>query len=264
MAFARLNGVVLHYEVSGDKELPPLIFSNSLGTDFRIWNAVVERLAGRFRLVRYDKRGHGLSEATPPPYALTTHVADLTALIDHLGIENTAIVGLSVGGLIAQGLAALHPERIAALVLSNTAHKIGNEAGWNERIAAVNAGGLGAIADIVMQRWFTPAYRRPDNADFVGYLAMFTRTPVDGYVGTCASVRDADLTESTRALKVPTLCVSGDQDGTTPPDIVRSMAELIRNSEFRVIADAGHIPCIEQPGALADLIGAFLRNARYS
>ena len=263
MAFARLNGVVLHYEVSGAKELPPLIFSNSLGTDFRIWDAVVERLAGRFRLVRYDKRGHGLSEATPPPYALTTHVADLTALVDHLGIEKAAIVGLSVGGLIAQGLAALHPERIAALVLSNTAHKIGNEAGWNERIAAVNAGGLGAIADIVMQRWFTPAYRRPDNADFVGYLAMFTRTPVDGYVGTCASVRDADLTESTRALKVPTLCISGDQDGTTPPDIVRSMAELIRNSEFRVIADAGHIPCIEQPGAVADLIGAFLRNARY-
>ena len=263
MAFARLNGVVLHYEVNGAKELPPLIFSNSLGTDFRIWDAVAERLAGRFRLVRYDKRGHGLSEATPPPYALTTHVADLTALVDHLGIEKTAIVGLSVGGLIAQGLAALHPERIAALVLSNTAHKIGNEASWNERIAAVNAGGLGAIADIVMQRWFTPAYRRPDNADFVGYLAMFTRTPVDGYVGTCASVRDADLTESTRALKVPTLCISGDQDGTTPPDIVRSMAELIRNSEFRVIADAGHIPCIEQPEAVADLIGAFLRNVHY-
>ena len=125
-------------------------------------------------------------------------------------------------------------------MLSNTAHKIGTEASWNERIAAVNAGGSPSIADIVMQRWFTPAYRRPDNADFVGYLAMFTRTPVDGYVGTCASVRDADLTESTRALKVPTLCIGGDQDGTTPPDLVRSMADLIRNSEFRIIADAGH------------------------
>ena len=114
-----------------------------------------------------------------------------------------------------------------------------------------------------MQRWFTPAYRRPDNADFVGYRAMFTRTPVDGYVGTCASVRDADLTESTRALKLPTLCIVGDQDGTTPPDLVRSMADLIRNSEFRIIPDAGHIPCIEQPDAVAGLIGTFLRNARY-
>ena len=111
------------------------------------------------------------------------------------------MVGLSVGGLIAQGLAALHPERIAALVLSNTAHKIGTEASWNERIATVEAGGVAAVADIVMQRWFTPTYRRPDNADFIGYRTMFVRTPVDGYVGTCASVRDADLTESTRALK---------------------------------------------------------------
>jgi len=263
MAFARLNGIVLHYEVSGAKELPALVFSNSLGTDFRIWDAVVETLGGRFRFVRYDKRGHGLSEATPPPYALTDHVADLTALLNHLAIEKTAVVGLSVGGLIAQGLAALHPERIAALVLSNTAHKIGTEASWNERIAAVNANGVAAIADIVMARWFTPAYRRPDNADFVGYRAMFTRTPVDGYVGTCASVRDADLTESTRALKMPVLCIGGDQDGTTPPDIVRSMADLIRNAEFRIVADAGHIPCIEQPAAVAGLIGTFLGGLRY-
>ena len=174
------------------------------------------------------------------------------------------MVGLSVGGLIAQGLAALHPERVAALVLSNTAHKIGTEASWNERIDdGRRASGLAAIADSVMQRWFTPAYRRPDNADFAGYLAMFTRTPVDGYVGTCASVRDADLTESTRALKMPTLCIVGDQDGSTPPDLVRSMADLIRNSEFRIIPDAGHIPCVEQPDAVAGLIGRFLRNVRY-
>jgi 3-oxoadipate enol-lactonase len=263
MAFARLNGVVLHYDPGGNTERPPLVFSNSLGTDFRIWDAVAERLSGRYRIVRYDKRGHGLSEAPPPPYALTDHVGDLVALLDHLGIEKTVVVGLSVGGLIAQGLAALHPERIAALVLSNTAHQIGTEAIWNERMAAVNAGGLAAIADIVMQRWFTPTYRRPDNADFVGYLAMFMRSPVDGYVGTCAAVRDADLTESTRALKMPALCIAGDQDGSTPPELVRSMADLIRNSEFRIIPDAGHIPCVEQPAAVADLIGTFLHNAHY-
>ena len=264
MGFARLNGVVLHYDSGGAAGRPPLVFSNSLGTDFRIWDAVAERLAGRYRIVRYDKRGHGLSEATAPPYALTDHVGDLVALLDHLGIEKTAVVGLSVGGLIAQGLAALHPERVAALVLSNTAHRIGTDASWNERIATVEAGGVAAVADIVMQRWFTPAYRRPENADFIGYLAMFTRTPVDGYVGTCASVRDADLTESTRALKMPTLCIGGDQDGTTPPDLVRSLADLIRNSEFRIIPDAGHIPCVEQPAAVAALIGTFLGNARYS
>ena len=168
------------------------------------------------------------------------------------------MVGLSVGGLIAQGLAALHPERIAALVLSNTAHKSAPKRAGTNASRRSSAGGVAAVADTVMQRWFTPAYRRPDNADFVGYRAMFTRTPVDGYVGTCASVRDADLTELTRALKVPTLCIGGDQDGTTPPDIVRSMADLIRNSEFRIIPDAGHIPCVEQPDAVAGLIGTFL------
>jgi 3-oxoadipate enol-lactonase len=263
MAFARLNDVVLHHDSGGSANRPPLVLSNSLGTDFRIWDAVAEQLSSRYRIVRYDKRGHGLSEAPPPPYTLTDHVADLIALMDHLGIEKTAVVGLSVGGLIAQGLAALHPERVAALVLSNTAHRIGTDAIWNERIATVKAGGIAAIADVVLQRWFTPAYRRPDNADFVGYRAMLVRTPVDGYVGTCAAVRDADLTESTRALKMPTLCIGGDQDGTTPPDVVRSMADLIRNSEFRIIPDAGHIPCIEQPAAVAGLIGTFLGNARY-
>ena len=143
--------------------------------------------------------------------------------------------------MIAQGLAALHPERVAALVLSDTAHKIGTEASWNERIDAVTADGIAAIADTIMQRWFTPAYRQADNPDFAGYTAMLTRTPVDGYVGTCAALRDADLTESTRALKMPALCIVGDQDGATPPDLVRSMADLIRNSEFRIIPDAGHI-----------------------
>ena len=185
------------------------------------------------------------------------------ALLDHLGIARSVIVGLSVGGVIAQGLAALHPERVAALVLSDTAHKIGTEASWNERIDAVTRDGIASIADTIMQRWFTSAYRRPDNPDFVGYTAMLTRTPVDGYAGTCAALRDADLTESTRALKMPALCIVGDQDGATPPDLVRSMANLIRNSEFRIIPDAGHLPCIEQPDAVASLIGTFLRSARY-
>jgi 3-oxoadipate enol-lactonase len=263
MAFARVNGIVLHYEASGAKQLPPLVFVNSLGTDLRIWNAVAERLADRYRIIRYDKRGHGLSEAPPPPYPLTDHVADLVGLFDHLEVDRTAVVGLSVGGLIAQGLAALHPERVAALVLSNTAHKIGTRESWDDRIDTVARKGLGAITEIVMQRWFTAAFRRPDNADYIGHLAMFKRTPVDGYVGTCASVRDADLTESTRALALPTLCIAGDQDGSTPPELVRSMAKLIRNAEFRIIADAGHIPCVEQPDAVAGLIGGFLRNAHY-
>lgn len=263
MPFARVNGVVLHHETRGRPDRPALVFSNSLGTDFRIWNAVVDRLQDRFHIILYDKRGHGLSEATPPPYALADHVSDITALLDHLGIARAAVVGLSVGGMIAQGFAAIHPHRVAALVLSNTAPKIGTEAMWNERIAAVTERGIAAIADAVLERWFTPAFRSPDNPDYVGYRAMLTRTPVEGYAGTCAAVRDADLTEPTRALKLPVLCIGGDHDGSTPPDLVRSMANMIHNAEFRIIENTGHVPCIERPDAVADLIGIFLKDAQY-
>jgi 3-oxoadipate enol-lactonase len=263
MAFARANGIVLHYELSGPADRPPLVFSNSLGTDLRIWDKLAERLGDRYRILRYDKRGHGLSEEAPPPYALTDHVADLVGLMDHLGIGRAAIVGLSVGGMIAQGLAALHPERVAALVLCDTAPKIGTQESWNDRIDLVTRKGLSAIVDRVMPLWFTPAFRRPDNPDYAGHVTMFLRSPVGGYVGTCASVRDADLTESTRALKVATLCLVGENDGSTPPDLVRATANLISNCEFRIVPEAGHIPCVEQPDAVAALIGGFLRNAKY-
>ncbi len=263
MAFARVNGVVLHHEIRGAAGKPPLVFANSLGTDFRIWNDVAARFGDRYRIVLYDKRGHGLSEETPAPYAMADHVNDLAALLDHHGIEKAAVVGLSVGGLIAQGLAALRPDLVAALVLCDTAHKIGTVEFWNTRIDAVLENGIESIAAGIMERWFTPAYRSPDNADFVGYRAMLTRSPVQGYAGTCAAIRDADLTESTRALQIPVLCLVGDQDGSTPPDLVRSTAALIRGAEFRIIADAGHIPCIEQPTAAADLVGTFLKGAKY-
>lgn len=264
MAFARVNGVVLHHEVRGRADGPPLVFSNSLGTDFRIWDAVAALLEDDFRLVFYDKRGHGLSETTQQPYALSDHVNDLAALLDHHGIPKAAIVGLSVGGVIAQGLAALRPELVQSLVLCDTAHKIGTDHLWNSRIKAVNESGISAIADGIMQRWFTPAYRTPDNPDFVGYTAMLTRTPIDGYAGTCAALRDADLTESTRALKVPALCIVGDQDGSTPPELVRELASLINGARLEIIEDAGHLPCVEQPEKTAALIRSFLMQADVS
>ena len=260
MAFARVNGVVLHHDVRGSESGPALVFSNSLGTDFRIWEKLTAELGGRYRIVLYDKRGHGLSEATPAPYRMTDHVADLAALLDHLGIVKTAVVGLSVGGLIAQGLAAKRPDLVSALVLMDTAHKIGTAEMWNGRIDTVTTKGIGAMADAILERWFTPAYRSPDNPDFVGYAAMLTRTNVDGYAGTCAALRDADLTESTRALKIPALCIVGDQDGSTPPDLVRSTADLIEGARFEIIAGAGHLPCIEKPAETATLVGQFLNE----
>lgn len=260
MAFARVNGVVIHHAVRGLADGPTVVFSNSLGTDFRIWDHVAPALERDFRVVLYDKRGHGLSEATPQPYRLEDHVGDLEVLLAHLGVTRTAVVGLSVGGLIAQGLAAKRPDLVTSLVLCDTAHRIGTDELWNQRIAAVNDEGIAALADGVMQRWFTPAYRRPDNPDFTGYTAMLVRTTVDGYAGTCAALRDADLTESTRALKLPVLCLVGDQDGATPPELVRSTADLIEGARFKIIDGAGHIPNVEQPETTTRLIADFLRR----
>lgn len=261
MAFARVNDVVLHHDVRGKADGPVVVFSNSLGTDFRIWDAVAATLADRYRVVLYDKRGHGLSEATPAPYRMDDHVSDLAALLDHLQVGKATIVGLSVGGMIAQGLAAKRPDLVTALVLCDTAHKIGTAEMWNARIDAVTASGIGPMSDAIMERWFTPAYRVPENAAFVGYTAMLTRTTVDGYAGTCAALRDADFTESTRALTIPVLCIVGDQDGSTPPDLVRSTAELIKGARFEIVNGAGHIPCVEQPADTARLIGDFLNES---
>lgn len=260
MAFVRVNGIVLHYADRGRRDAPAIVFASSLGTDFRIWDKVADDLSADYRIILYDKRGHGLSDATPQPYKLDDHVGDLAGLLRHLGISNAVVVGLSVGGLIAQSLAAKHPELVRALILCDTAHKIGNDEMWNSRINAVNSDGIAPLVDLIMPRWFTPAYRTPDNPDYSGYVNMLTRTTVDGYAGTCAALRDADLTESTRALSLPVLCIVGDQDGSTPPDLVRELAALIKGSRFEIIEGAGHIPCVEQPEATIALIRAFLND----
>jgi 3-oxoadipate enol-lactonase len=259
MAFARLNGAVMHYEDAGTRDGKAIVFSNSLGTDFRIWDALVGHLSADHRVIRYDTRGHGLSEATPGPYSMKTLAEDLAALLDHLGAKGAAVVGLSVGGMIAQGLASLRPDLVSALVLMDTAHKIGTVEGWNNRIDTVRQKGMAAISDGVLGGWFTPAYRN-SVADFQGYRAMLLRNDIEGYAGVCAALRDADLTESTRALKVPTLCVAGEHDATTSPAIMRTTADLIDGARLEVIRDAGHIPCVERPKEAAGLIGGFIRD----
>ena len=259
MQFARINDVTIHYQIigaAGDK--PVLVFANSLGTDFRIWRDVIVRLAGDFAIVLYDKRGHGLSDIGQVPYAIEDHATDLAGLLDLLNVKNAVICGLSVGGLIAQSLYQRRPDLVRALILCDTAHKIGTADSWNARIAQVEAHGLESIVDAVMERWFTPAFRRPENRAFAGYSNMLVRQPATGYTATCAALRDADFTEAAKKIAVPTICIVGDQDGSTPPELVLSTAKLIPNARYEVIKDAGHIPCVEQPEALTAVIRAFI------
>ncbi|KAA1179911.1 3-oxoadipate enol-lactonase [Rhizobium tropici] len=259
MQFARINDVTIHYQIiGGPADKPVLVFANSLGTDFRIWRDVIVRLAGDFAIVLYDKRGHGLSDLGQMPYSIEDHATDLAGLLDFLSVKSAVICGLSVGGLVAQSLYQRRPDLVRALILCDTAHKIGTAESWNARIAQVEADGIESIVDAVMERWFTPAFRRPENIGFAGYCNMLIRQPVAGYVATCAALRDADLTEAAAKIAVPTICIVGDQDGSTPPDVVLSTAKLIPNARYEVIKDAGHIPCVEQPEALTEVIRAFV------
>ena len=261
MAFASINGIVLHHQVIGPSDGPALVFINSLGSDFRIWQEVVPAFAEDFRVVLYDKRGHGLSDAPPAPYTIDEHADDLLGLLDLLGIERFSLIGLSVGGLISQRLAARCPERIQTITLCCTAAKIGTPELWAERIAGVESGGIEPLADNVMQRWFTPLFREQRPADWVGWRNMMVRTPAHGYAGTCAAIRDADLRPDAGRIAVPTLCVAGDQDGSTPADVVKGTADLIPGARFALIDGAGHIPCIEKPAVLSTLIKAHLQEA---
>ena len=259
MIFVESGDAVIHAELIGDpEEQPVLCFSNSLGTDFRIWDQVAAHFAEDYCLLLYDKRGHGLSDLGRGPVTIDRHVDDLLALVDHFGIDRFGLVGLSIGGLIAQRFAVRHPDRLAALVLCDTAAKIGDAAGWNSRIAAVEAKGLGSIGDAVMERWFTPAYRAEEDMPLRIWRNMLTRQSAEGYIASCAAIRDADLTADAGKIDVPTLVVVGDGDLSTPPDLVRDTAEMIPGARFAVIEGAGHLPCIERPDELAALIGDLL------
>lgn len=261
MAFVQANGVVLHTASFGRFDAPAIVFSNSLGSDFRIWQEVADRLAGSYRILLYDKRGHGLSDAPPGPYTIDDHTDDLLALLDHFGVAEVAVVGVSVGGMIAQRLAVSAPERVKALVLCSTAAKIGTTESWAARVDAIRGGGIASIADAILVNWFTPDFRNDRTADYAGWRNMLARMPVEGYIGTCAALRDADLGAGAGSIAAPTLCVAGAHDGSTPPDLVRGLADRIPGARFALIESAAHIPSVEQPHVLADLIETHLREA---
>ncbi|WGI21394.1 3-oxoadipate enol-lactonase [Amylibacter sp. IMCC11727] len=249
------HGAALHCQIEGPADAPAVVFSNSLGTDFRIWDAVVAELAQNYRVLRYDKRGHGLSDDPDTGWAMHELVTDAATLMDHFGLSNAAFVGLSVGGLIAQGLAAERPDLVRLLVLADTAARIGNDDLWNDRIAQVKADGLGSMADAILERWFAPEFHHDGN--FAMWRNMLVRTTDQGYARVSAAIRDTDVMESTSRLTQPTLAVVGDRDGATPPDLVRETAELISGSRFSIIRGAGHLPCVEKPQVFTQLLRGF-------
>ena len=260
MQMVELNGIAVHYADQGDPNGAPVVFSNSLGTDFRLWDQLMPHLPKGLRLIRYDTRGHGLTSAPEGDYFMGDLVADAAALLDHLGVKNCIFVGLSIGGMIAQGLAAERLDLVRGLVLSNTAAKIGTPAMWHDRMEAVRKGGIKALEAAILERWLSSRWRRENPFELAGWRHMLCRTPVDGYLGCSAAIAETDLFESTARLTLPTLAIAGSEDGSTPPDLVRETADLVKGSKFHLIRGAGHLPCVEKPEEYAAVLTTFLEE----
>lgn len=246
----------LHVEAGGPAGAPTVVFANSLGTDLRLWHRVLPLLPEGLRVVRYDKRGHGLSAAGGGT-VIDDHADDAIAVIEAFADGPVVFAGLSIGGLIGQVVASRRPDLVRALVLSNTAAKLGTADSWQARIDAVTSGGLESIADAVMERWFAPPFRA--GPDLALWRTMLVRTPPAGYVAACAALAGADQTAATRALRLPVLVIAGSADGASPTSVVKATADLIPGAAFHEIAGAGHLPPVETPEAWAALVAPFLR-----
>ena len=258
MRIADLGDVQLHYRIDGPEDGAPVVFANSLGTDFRLWDPILPYLPDGLRIIRYDKRGHGLSSCPPAPYSMGALVSDAERLLDMLDLRDCLFVGLSIGGMIAQGLAVKRLDLIRAMVLSNTGAKIGTPQMWSDRIAAVEAGGIEALADPVMERWFSKSFRATPELQL--WRNMLVRQPDAGYAGCSAAISGTDFYTPTSGLRLPVLGIAGSEDGSTPPDLVRETVDLIPGSKFHLIRGAGHLPCVEQPQAYAQVLTDFMRD----
>ena len=256
MPIAFLPDLRLNYRDEGNPGGPAVAFAHALGLDLSIWDAVFALLPPGLRLIRYDLRGHGGSDAPPAPYAMGALVRDAERLLDHLKVRDCAFVGLSIGGMVAQGLAVKRLDLVRAMVLSNTAARIGIASQWEDRIEAIRAGGLEAIADPTMQRWFSRPFRAAGQD--APWRDLLTRCNLEGYAGCAAAIAGTDFYTPTASLTLPTLAIAGSEDGSTPPDLVRETADLIRGADFRLIRGAGHLPCIEEPEAFAEALTGFL------
>ncbi len=252
------NGVTLHVAEQGPQNAPAVLFANSLGTDLRLWDAVLPLLPEGLRYVRYDKRGHGLSSCPADGWTIDQLARDAAAVIEGLDLAPVIFVGLSIGGMIGQQLATTRPDLVRALVLSNTAAKMGTPEMWDARIAAIKEQGLGAMEDAILDRWFGPAFRHTPEASLWG--AMLSRTPEAGYLGCCTAIASADLTAQTATLRLPTIAIAGECDGASPPDLVAATAKLIPNTPCHIINGAGHLPCVETPAAYAAILSPFLKE----
>lgn len=254
------NGITVHCVLEGPPDAPVVTLSHSLATDLAMWEPQAAALAGRWRVLRYDTRGHGGTEVTAGAYSLDQLADDALALLRALGIRRTHWVGLSMGGMIGQVLALRAPEVLASLVLADTTSRMPAEARgqWDERIRIAETQGMEPLVQPTIDRWFTKPFqaRRPEVVDRV--RTMIRRTDPRGYVGCCHAIKTLDLTDRLPAITLPTLVVVGEEDPGTPVAAARTIHERIRGSRLHIIPSAAHLSNLEQPEAFTAALVDFL------
>jgi 3-oxoadipate enol-lactonase len=252
--------VALHHVVQGPARATPLVLSHSLGATLAMWDPQAAALAGAYRVVRYDLRGHGLSPVPPGPYQMADLGADLIALLDRLGIERAHLVGLSLGAMVSLWVAAYHGNRVNRLVVCSTSAALGPPQAWADRAAQVRAGGTAIIADEVVARWFTPAYRQRHPARVAEMRALIAATPAEGYAACCGAIETMDLRPALAAITAPTLAIAAAGDPSTPPPHLQAIAQAIPGSQMVVVEEAAHLVNVEQAPQVNQLLAAHLRT----
>jgi 3-oxoadipate enol-lactonase len=244
MPSAKLPDAQIYYEWAGHEGLPVLVFSNSLGTNLHMWDPQVEEFARYFRVLRYDTRGHGQSSITPGPYTIEQLGQDVVRLLDTLQVERAHLCGLSMGGTTGMFLGSTSPHRFQKIVLCNTSPKFGTPETWNARIQTVQNGGMKAVADAVIERWFTSAFRSSHPKEAQVLLAMLESASPQGYVANCAAVRDADMRQVLSKIRVPCLVLAGTHDPSATPADGHFLAENIPGARYVELVSA-HISNVE-------------------
>jgi 3-oxoadipate enol-lactonase len=256
MPFIDAGELKTHYALTGNRE-PVLVLSNSLGTDFSLWDPQMAELQQHFRILRYDTRGHGQSSATSGEYAIEQLGHDALALLDSLDLDRVHFCGLSLGGMIGIWLGIHAPARLNRLVLSNTAARIGTREGWNARIATVKKDGMKSVAATVIERWFTPGFRVSFPEKVAQAQRMLEQTPPEGYAACCAAIRDMDQRDAVAQIKAPTLVIYGASDSVIPLHDAHFLAEQIKGAK-ELELPAAHLSNVEQPDAFTRAVSSFL------
>lgn len=258
MTLIYLDDLRLNAELTGPANGPVLVLLHALGTNLSLFDPLLPLLPKGLRILRMDLRGHGQSDAPPAPYAMGALIRDTERVMDHFALRDAVVLGVSLGGMVAQGLAVKRLDLVRALVLSNTAAKIGSAEMWQTRIAEVRASGLADYAPGAMGRMFGRNWQTEPAMPRI--REMLEATNPEGWIGCAHALAGTDFYTTTAMLTLPALVIAGANDGTTPPDLVRETAELIRGHRFALMRGAGHLPFVEKPAEYAALLDQFLTD----